>query len=358
MDMNYLHDQEGLNQSTQKVDEERRAFLRAGLVGGVIAAGTLASVAHAQQQAVAAPALTDKPWWPHPKWGKDDQAGASNWITPAKVLETIKVIKDGKIYRVGRVYEAAMPKFGQRTFNVRTTPVDGVYGTNRLVGHEEFLAAEVAQTGTQFDGLGHIGIQMGRPGDLTETRFYNGFTELDIINSYGLKKLGIENCKPIFTRGHLFDVEAVKGAPMDAGQEITVADLRAAMQKQNMKEDDIKEGDALFFNTGWGKLWMKNNDKYNSGEPGIGLEVAKWVVDKGACMTGGDTWAVEVVPNPNKDLAFPVHSELITKHGIYNHENLDFTGLIADGKYQFAYIFSPAPIKGATGSNGGPIAVT
>jgi kynurenine formamidase len=125
-----------------------------------------------------------------------------------------------------------------------------------------------------------------------------------------------------------------------------------------MKEDDIKEGDALFFNTGWGKLWMKNNDKYNSGEPGIGLEVAKWVIDKGAVLTGADCWATEVVPNPNKDLVFAVHSELITKHGIYNHENLDFTGLIADGKYQFAYIFSPAPIKGATGSNGGPIAVT
>ena len=42
MDMRYLHDQEGLNQSTQKVDEERRAFLTAGLVGGAIAAGTLA----------------------------------------------------------------------------------------------------------------------------------------------------------------------------------------------------------------------------------------------------------------------------------------------------------------------------
>ena len=45
-------------------------------------------------------------------------------------------------------------------------------------------------------------------------------------------------------------------------------------------------------------------------------------------------------------------------NGIYNHENLDFTGLIADRKYQFAFIFSPAPIKGAAGSNGGPIAVT
>jgi kynurenine formamidase len=173
-----------------------------------------------------------------------------------------------------------------------------------------------------------------------------------------LAKIGIENCKPFFTRGILFDVEAVKGKMMEVGEEITVADLRAALQKQGMQEADVKEGDAVFFNTGWGKLWMKNNDKFNSGEPGIGLEVAKWCIDKGVCLTGGDTWAVEVVPNPNKDLAFPVHGELITKHGIYNHENMDFTGLIADRKYQFAYIFSPAPIKGATGSNGGPIAVT
>ena len=237
-------------------------------------------------------------------------------------------------------------------------PTGGPFGTNKLVYNDEFLATEIGQTGTQFDGLGHIGIQMGKDGDKNEMRFYNGHTEQEIGGAYGLVKLGIENCKPFFTRGHLFDIEAVKGAPMDAGQEITVADLRAAMQKQNMQEADVKEGDAAFFNTGWGKLWMKNNDKFNSGEPGIGMEVAKWCIDKGICLTGADQWATEVVPNPNKDLAFVVHAELITKNGIYNHENLDFTALIADRKYQFAYIFSPAPIKGATGSNGGPIAVT
>ena len=95
-----------------------------------------------------------------------------------------------------------------------------------------------------------------------------------------------------------------------------------------------------------------------SGEPGIGLEVAKWVVEKDLCLTGGDTWAVEVVPNPDKSLAFPVHGELICKHGIFNHENLIFDELIADKKYQFVFVFVPAPIKGATGSNGSPIAVT
>ena len=106
-------------------------------------------------------------------------------------------------------------------------------------------------------------------------------TQLEINGPYGLKKLGMEQCKPFFTRGHLFDVEAVKGKMMEVGEEITVADLWAALQKQNMQEADVKEGDAVFFNTGFGKLWIKNNDKFNSGEPGIGLEVAKWCIDKG-----------------------------------------------------------------------------
>ena len=60
----------------------------------------------------------------------------------------------------------------------------------------------------------------------------------------------------------------------------------------------------------------------------------------------------------NDGVAFVVHAELQTKHGILNHENLIFDELIADKKYQFVYCFTPAPIKGATGSNGCPIAIT
>ena len=360
MDSRYLQNNEELKRPQQEIDEDRRSFLTAGLIGGAIAAGTLAAGAAHAQQIAQAPALTDKAWWPHPKWGKDDQAGASNYMTPAKVLDTVKLIKDGKVYRIGRIYESSMPKFGERAFTLRIpgSPTGGPFGTNRLIYNDEYLSTEIGQTGTQFDGLAHIGIQMGKDGDKNEMRYYNGVTDQEMNSAYGMKKLGIENVKPFFTRGHLFDVEAVKGAMMEAGQEITIADLKAALQKQNMQEDDIKEGDAVFFNTGWGKLWMKNNDKFNGGEPGIGLEAAKWFIDKGIALTGADTWGTEVVPNPNKDLAFPVHAELIAKNGIFNHENLDFSGLIADGKYQFAYIFSPAPIRGATGSNGGPIAVT
>jgi hypothetical protein len=64
-----------------------------------------------------------------------------------------------------------------------------------------------------------------------------------------------------------------------------------------------------------------------------------------------------VVPNPDKGLAFPVHSKLLTKHCIVDHEDLVFDDLIADKKCHFVFIFPPMPIKGATSSNECSIAV-
>jgi hypothetical protein len=126
----------------------------------------------------------------------------------------------------------------------------------------------------------------------------------------------------------------LKGCMMEVGEVITVA--RAAFQKQNMSESDVKPGDAIFLNTGWGSLWMKNNDKFNSGEPGLDLEIAKWVIEKDLCLTGGDTWG-DVVPFPDK-LAFACHQELQTKPGIYNHYAafFDFQRMatVAEGQHE------------------------
>ena len=107
------------------------------------------------------------------KWGADDEAGASNHITPAKVLDASKWIRDGKVYKLGRTYEQGMPLFGQRIFALRIPggPTGGPFGENKLVYNDEFLASEIGQTGIQFDGLGHLGVQLGKDGDKSETRF-------------------------------------------------------------------------------------------------------------------------------------------------------------------------------------------
>mgnify|MGYP005852061825 CR=1 FL=1 len=286
------------------------------------------------------------------RWGKDDQSGASNLMTPEQALEAVKLMKTGKVIALGRTYEPKMPLFGQRVFGLRGTSgfAGGPFGDNKVVWMDDFLATEIGQVGTQFDGLGHIGIG-GR------NVFYNGFKAEEVFGPTGLQKLGIENVKPFFTRGVLIDMVALKGAPMDQGQEITVADIEAALAKQGLGADAIREGDVVLFHTGWSRHWGTDNNTFNAGAPGIGLEAAQWLAGRNVAIVGADTWPVEVVPNPNPKLAFAVHQELITKNGIFLHENIATERLAEANVYEFASIFAPLPIKGATGSPGNPLAV-
>jgi kynurenine formamidase len=296
-------------------------------------------------------------WWPSP-YGEKDEAGATNLITPDRVLAATKIIKKGKVIRIGRDYERGMPLFGNRDFALRIPggPTGGPFGKNKIIWNDEFLATEIGQVGTQLDGLGHIGVHVSGQ-DEGETRYYNGVTGAELISPYGLKKLGVEKLKPLFTPGHLVDMVALKGGMMDAGQEITVADIEAALAKQGKSHNDIRPGDVVLFYTGWGSLWMKDNKRFNAGQPGIGVEAAKWLAKKQVALVGSDVWGIEVVPNPDPDLAFPAHQILITKNGILLHENLATERLASAGIYTFAYIYTPVPIKGATGSPGSPIAV-
>src|SRR5436190_4355479 len=63
---------------------------------------------------------SDQKWWPS-KWGATDELGASNHMTPQKVLEAAKWIRDGKVYKLGRVYEQGMPLFGAEFVDRKST---------------------------------------------------------------------------------------------------------------------------------------------------------------------------------------------------------------------------------------------
>jgi kynurenine formamidase len=284
-------------------------------------------------------------WYPS-RWGANDQRGAANRITPAKILEAKNLITRGTIYQVGRVYEPGMPMFGTRHYSLRIPQAFKITGTNQPIYHDELVSGELGQIGTQFDGLGHFGI-----GDL----FYNGNNRADFAQPEGLAKLGIENVGPLFTRGVLIDVARYKNVPqLPPTYEITAADLRGALQRQNT---DIRTGDVVLIHTGWGALWMKDNAKYGQSSPGIGVAAAQFLADEEVVVVGSDNWGVEVNPNPNASLAAPVHQLLLARNGIYLHENLNTADLARDNAYEFAYVFIPLPLKGATGSPGNPIAI-
>jgi hypothetical protein len=299
------------------------------------------------------------PWWPNARWGRSDQAGASNWITPEKVLEAARLVKTGKIYEIGQVYEKSMPMFGRRTYALISPggPTYAFPSGNHLVANDEFLCAEIGQVGTQFDGPGHIGMKVTMADGSLQDVYYNGFTGAEMYSPYGLRALGVENVKPMLTRGILIDLAGYKGLPnLPARYEVTLADVRAALARQGLSENDIHPGDALLFRYGWARFWTEPA-KYNTDQPGIGLEVARWVVARQAAMVGSDQGGTEVQPSPDPSLAFPVHQELIMKNGIFNIENLALDELARDAAYEFLFVFTPVRFKGATGSPGRPLAI-
>jgi kynurenine formamidase len=290
-------------------------------------------------------------WWPS-EWGPADQRGAANRLNADRVKDAARLIDGGKVYSLGRVYEHGMPLPGKRHFSLTIpgSPTGGPSGKNQGVYHDDLFSGEIGQIGTQLDGLGHVGVRID--GD---DYFYNGFRRSQFGTAYGLEKLGIENVGVFFTRGVLIDVAASRGIErMNAGEVITARDLRAALESQRVA---VREGDIVLIRTGYGQLWMKDNAAYGAGEPGIGMDAARWLAGLKIVLVGADTWATEVVPPEDPDRPFPVHQELLIRHGIYNLENLNLEALARDKVYEFAFVFAPLRLKGATGSPGNPIAV-
>jgi kynurenine formamidase len=234
--------------------------------------------------------------------------------------------------------------------------------------HRDYFTGFIGQMGTQFDAFGHQGQAVRMADGSVKNVYYNGFTEEELTGARqgvdGLEALGVEHVKPIITRGILVDIAGYKGVPvLDSRYEVTMADVRGALTKQGISEASIEPGDAILFNYGWAVHWtspQKYNDSRffvgeNNGSPGIGLEVARWLVEKRASMAGADSCCVQsqppVMPGPRT-----VHHELLN-NGVLMLENMDLRELARDRVYEFLYVNLTERIKGATGSPVRPLAI-
>jgi kynurenine formamidase len=284
------------------------------------------------------------------KFGAADEIGAANNLSPEKTLAATKLVTKGKAYRLGIETNKDTPAYPPRTFHVIVVPPGqsgGVsIGPTKTTYNDDILNGWVG-VGSQLDGLGHIGI---------DGVYYNCNKGTDFAQADGLKKLGVEKVPAIATRGVLVDMVSYFGQdPVKEGTPFNRAEIEGALKKQGIGA--IEKGDIVLFYTGWTKLIGKDNKRYNAGEPGLGVEGAKYLASLGVVAIGADTWGLEVVPFEKNQGIFEVHQILLPMNGVYILENMHTEEMVKDKAWEFLFTLGPSRITGAVQAIINPIAI-
>ena len=287
-------------------------------------------------------------WYPS-KHGADDTLGAINHLSAEKVLEAVRLVKLGKTYPLGVVTGWKSPAYPPRQYAITILQpgqdTGPTMGANRATGNDDLLYTWMG-IGSQIDGLGHVGI---------EHTYYNGHRAKDFVTTKGLKELSTDKLPPIVTRGVLLDMtKYFQQNPIAEGTPFNEAEIKAQAQAQNVT---IGKGDVVLFHTGWINLVGRDDKRFMAGAPGLGVGGAMYLASLDVVAIGADTWALEVLPPENPELAFPVHPELLAKNGIYILENMDVRALAADEAWEFLFVLGQPRFEGAVQAVINPVAI-
>jgi kynurenine formamidase len=206
----------------------------------------------------------------------------------------------------------------------------------------EEVVSFAAHSGTHLDALAHAWY---------DDMLYNGFSSTTVRSTSGAQRCGADKLGPIVTRGVLLDVLSVRGQALAAGDVVTVEDLQKAAAAI---QADVGAGDAVLIRTGWCESASGSQD-YFEGEPGIGLDAARWLADRDVALVGADNYAVEALPS--SEGVFPVHQFLIRDCGTPLLEGLVLDTLATQVDAPFLFIAVPLPLVGGTAGPIAPIAV-
>ena len=152
------------------------------------------------------------------------------------------------------------------------------------------------------------------------------------------------------------DVSKLDGGDyLKAGRAVTRNDLEQALETADIR---LQSGDVFCINTGWGRFFMNDNERYVGGEPGIEIGAAKWLTSQDVVAICCDNMAVEVLPGTeHPKVSMPVHQHALVEAGVYLVENLMMDELVRDAVTTFCFILLPTKYKGATGCPVRPVAV-
>lgn len=292
-------------------------------------------------------------------WGKDDEIGRLNLITPTSRAAILARVSGEQAYDLSVEYFVGMPSWqaaGDPPYQMWMThtpkgnqiadPMGVGEPMNRHVSYSGSAVSMYTHMGTHIDALNHFGL---------DGKIWNGFTAAEHLGDRGWNVTGAEKLPPIIARGVLIDIAAAKGVQMLADNyRVTRQDLRDALIQQQVK---LEEGDVVLIRTGRMRDYA-NAQAYMNNAPGLGLDAAKFLIEEGGAMlVGADNLSFEAFPAEVSDNYVPVHTYLLAQQGAPILELVNLEALSRDRVYQFAFIGASLKFRGADAAPMRPIAL-
>jgi kynurenine formamidase len=276
------------------------------------------------------------------RWGKDDQRGAVNLITPSKRQQAAALVKEG--YSVSLSRDLDTEKSVENTSPFEHTMLS--LGMDRLAIRFHGYAH------SHMDSLSHVS---------EEGVFYNGYKpDTPTVLEKGHARNSIHNIKDgIFTRGILVDVPSLKGVPfLEPGTRIYVEDLEAWEKRAGVR---VAAGDALLIYTGrWVRREKVGAWPIAQQAAGLDASVIPWLKQRDVALLGGEASQDAAPPAYDLGVNQPVHNFCLVYLGVHIFDALDLTAVAqaaaARKRWDFLLTLAPLAVRGGTGSPVNPIA--
>jgi kynurenine formamidase len=281
------------------------------------------------------------------RWGKDDQRGTLNLITPAKQKAAAALVSDG--VTVSLAHAAIKQELdGSSAFEHRVVALPKP-GDEIAYAGDEFSVQYHGFAQTHLDGLCHL---------VYKGRMYNGFSQ-ETLSAKGAAKLGVENFKTgLLTRAVLMDMPRHFGVRyLDGQRAIYAEDLEAWEKKAGLK---VQSGDAVLIHTGrWARREAVGAWDVMQDSAGLHASCLPWLKQRDVAIIGSDL-ALDVLPSRVEGFPQPVHWVCIVAMGMPILDNCDFEKVSEEAaarrRWSFLLTVAPLDVEGATGSPVNPLA--
>jgi len=270
------------------------------------------------------------------RWGKDDQRGTLNLITPAKRKQAAGLVREG-------ISVSLAHDFSTEKAPDNTRPLEFTMTLTQPVAMEELRIFYHGLTYAHMDALCHARYK---------GKAYNGF-DASLATEKGCVKAGVEHLKEgILSRGILIDVPRLKGVPyLDGGTPVLASDIEAWEKKAGVQ---IRSGDVVLIRTGrWAKRAASGPASLQGSSPGVHVSLLPLLKARDAALLGTDV-GLDVTPSGVEEVVIPTHTVAIVGMGLLIVDNADLEALAETAarlnRWEFLFTAAPLPVIGATGS--------